>query len=1038
VIDELTRRGWIQEPVAKDFKNELSGRTSTVHTNASSKLSLEGTLAAVAVLFVPLGAALLNNKFGSHHRAAQWSGVGLLLGPLLVVLGFVLAKFLGVALKGRSMARGTWQRTLADLHPMGFFAKDQTTDTTTIGIQRGEPTSVEFERLFDDVLRVSLNDSRQLLIVLDNLDRVDEADARTVIATMQTFTGTNRREGRDVPNVWTLIPYDPVGLDRLWATASDDDDRPSVAERVSEGAAAAAFVEKLFEVRFETPPLVLSDWRGYLLRLLSAAFPGAAAEELLGVVRLRALYVGAESNGLVAQEAPTPRQLKQYVNQIGAVRRQRSDVALNHVAYYALLRRDRIDVSRRLIDNAVPHPSLAHLFSASIRDDLAALQFGTSQELAQQLLLGGALDTALARADVDTVERLSLTPGFSDALDSLDLGGRAGGGGVELTRAVSVLSRAGVLGIAELQGWPEAVLLPLAQEVVSWTLVGTDTGIGVAVLADLCVADGLDLSTVLARIESAGQEADEDRRLQVEGFAGAADELLRRGHAQDAVRLRIDLSSDRLVSSLAHYQEKVENPKSLACLEVSEPPSAVAMALVEAAAVEDPRTRATVRSALSMLLVRPERLDLPGMADSATAWLRGNDPAGPQQLSAMLELLDVARRQLDAEEILGPVADDGTLMHMVSFANTNAWYPEAAAALLLHLVARPSFPEPAVAREAAAGSQLVRGMLADPSSAPELTKAAHAWLASHKDEGLALLFALTKEATFRPWVEHQERELFAVNALDVSAKQFAANWKYFQTVLGDEPFVQLSTGLLGRARSRKEILKADDIELAQFVRGLEPESENEDLRDWARRLVRAAPSSEWEAALGSVDGGSLLQLAVGVGAESAESVDPTGLVDALHAHFRALATGAEAWRPEPDEFGVLVSLLRPEARHVLASQLCAELEGLDSAVGPHLFPVYGATLANESTFRTHQKLPNIVERLIAHDDWNSVGWAAELAAANPDTLAAEGRSEEIQHLTHRVRERLEELGDDAPDELTRLAEQLGLEAPGPPENDGGE
>ena len=58
--------------------------------------------------------------------------------------------------------------------------------------------------------------------------------------------------------------------------------------------------------------------------------------------------------------------------QIGGTRRQRDDIPLVHMAYYALLRRDRFDVARCLIEEGLPHVGLTPLFSETIRDDLAA------------------------------------------------------------------------------------------------------------------------------------------------------------------------------------------------------------------------------------------------------------------------------------------------------------------------------------------------------------------------------------------------------------------------------------------------------------------------------------------------------------------------------------------------------------------------------------------------------------------------------------------------------------------------------------------
>ena len=49
---------------------------------------------------------------------------------------------------------------------------------------------------------------------------------------------------------------------------------------------ASTFVEKLFDVRFQVPPLMLSDWRRRLYSLLSEAFPDHRTEDFDKVIRL--------------------------------------------------------------------------------------------------------------------------------------------------------------------------------------------------------------------------------------------------------------------------------------------------------------------------------------------------------------------------------------------------------------------------------------------------------------------------------------------------------------------------------------------------------------------------------------------------------------------------------------------------------------------------------------------------------------------------------------------------------------------------------
>jgi hypothetical protein len=78
--------------------------------------------------------------------------------------------------------------------------------------------------------------------------------------------------------------------------------------------------------------------------------------------------------------------------------------------------------------------------------------------------------------------------------------------------------------------------------------------------------------------------------------------------------------------------------------------------------------------------------------------------------------------------------------------------------------------------------------------------------------------------------------------------------------------------------------------------------------------------------------------------------------------------------------------------------LCAELEGRDGQVGPELFPTYGEFLGGEKGFRSHPKLPNVIERFVARDQWPVVAWFVELAERENDAFNETGRRDEMNHL----------------------------------------
>jgi hypothetical protein len=200
-----------------------------------------------------------------------------------------------------------------------------------------------------------------------------------------------------------------------------------------------------------------------------------------------------------------------------------------------------------------------------------------------------------------------------------------------------------------------------------------------------------------------------------------------------------------------------------------------------------------------------------------------------------------------------------------------------------------------------------------------------------------------------------------------------------------------------------------------------------EVRASARAVLEDASAEDWKKALEASTTRPLVSLAITL-SETSGAMDPAGLQDALHDHFHALADSKDVWKPDEDSFLALTRLLGPEARSVLASQFGAELEGRDGQVGADLFPTYGAFLASEETFRTHSKLPNAIERFIAHGAWDVVDWFAQLAEKREDTVGDKNRRGELSHLGRYVQRKLVE-EDPAPEALTRLASVLKVDIP---------
>ena len=131
------------------------------------------------------------------------------------------------------------------------------------------------------------------------------------------------------------------------------------------------------------------------------------------------MYRVFAAKGGLEKSAPTPRDLKILVNQIGTLHRVWQDeFPLSHLACYVLLQRDGEDVHGALLSEGgsdLPRQIIGDQW----REVIAALHFGVPPQEARQLLLRGPIETALANGDGDALSRhLSTHPtGFWAVLE---------------------------------------------------------------------------------------------------------------------------------------------------------------------------------------------------------------------------------------------------------------------------------------------------------------------------------------------------------------------------------------------------------------------------------------------------------------------------------------------------------------------------------------------------------------------------------------------------------------------------------------------
>ncbi|WP_194242838.1 P-loop NTPase fold protein [Gimesia benthica] len=467
VATSLTEYGWANKIIWKRKLEELANRRKTTTTKMIPKPTKLGKAMAISLLLVPIGTAFLAGGFRQGVSLGWLLSVNwfFFLGSLLSLSPFgvlfyrwlwlrykvqTLTVFLvpialafifeglskGVSLEwflppnwffcigillliaslwrfrycyrnGNSSIRShesESQDEEDDEFSNGAFLVQHTVnETKTETIETPDPTSLEFDEYFRDLMNESLsNDSRRLLLVLDNLDRVDAETALGIWGTLQTFLHDRNHDFEKwFKYLWVIVPYDPIRMRRLWnhpeehelsnkidsaslSTNSLESNGKSEVTRTTE-----SFLDKSFQIRFHVAPPVLSDWKSFLFKLVERALPNHIEDQH---IIYRVFDHCRARNG----DPPTPRELKLYVNQIGAIHRQwQHEFPIGHVAYYVLSRKKEQALIDKMRRDVYPSDDDLRLLGDELKSSLAGLAFNVRAIKGLEILLAELITNAL-------------------------------------------------------------------------------------------------------------------------------------------------------------------------------------------------------------------------------------------------------------------------------------------------------------------------------------------------------------------------------------------------------------------------------------------------------------------------------------------------------------------------------------------------------------------------------------------------------------------------------------------------------------------
>ncbi|MGH7740333.1 MAG: P-loop NTPase fold protein [bacterium] len=410
---------------SKNFLDDLARRRKVTDTKKTPHLTWQGKFLGVLIFLVPIGLALLS-RIDDPNVCPLVPALGGLIAllPLLFILIFTLFRepicWVLKKINNFKIFKTRWLKNSCawcseSESAFEIFLEKSTSTTKSETIETPDPTSVEFHNYFkalmNDVLK---SEKRKLVIVVDNLDRIDPNDALSLWSTMKTFFDFSYGDNNKwQSNLWLIVPFDPSALNELWVSSSTNGEKERTYSNL-----AQSFVDKTFNITFAVPPTLLSDWHGYLMKQLKNAFPDHAPEsdDFHNVYRVFRL------NGAGGTQLPTPREIKNFVNSLGAIHRQWNDkIPLHLQALFVIKNRKGwkpIDYLVKQTDTDIQKEIPPEILPANWRGSLAAIYFNAPIEKALQILIGGRVEDAISSGNTSALVALKEIYGLTKEIES--------------------------------------------------------------------------------------------------------------------------------------------------------------------------------------------------------------------------------------------------------------------------------------------------------------------------------------------------------------------------------------------------------------------------------------------------------------------------------------------------------------------------------------------------------------------------------------------------------------------------------------------
>ncbi len=397
LINELFLKEFLTEKEKwKDLKNRLLSNTSTTHTQKYPQIKPYWLIISFAILLFTILSSSYENILKDYDilnsvNFGIWKPIlWIYFIPIgLLIWGFNLSrkeykKEREKNVKKDEIDRDTKWVTLGKM--FYWFNGSEINSEEVQNIIEDEPSVKQFREYFTNIEH-EIKNKGKLILVFDNLDRLDNEKIKSLWSSIHTFFAEDNYNFES----WVIIPYDKSKLE----------------EHLEKG--YHGFISKTFSVNFRITPPVVTQWESFLNYNIEEAF----GKQLIS--KDEKDYVVKLFDILSSHDTIKPRQIINYVNSLVAMYKEWNDdiikgnIKIRYISLFILTKDKILEKTNEAILNRSYLGNAEVLFDddENLDTSISMITFGVKKELADEVLLDRQLKTAL-REGKDEIIKTSL------------------------------------------------------------------------------------------------------------------------------------------------------------------------------------------------------------------------------------------------------------------------------------------------------------------------------------------------------------------------------------------------------------------------------------------------------------------------------------------------------------------------------------------------------------------------------------------------------------------------------------------------------